>query len=91
MRGKETHPRHPWKSWEKPHKKSPIPGTPENPGRNLTKLRICLLVVGFVVGSDKPRRNPLQPAGAKSARAARNIFKFKSFFAVVQSLRGSYG
>ena len=30
-------PRDPRKSWKEPHKESPIPGTPGNPEKNLTK------------------------------------------------------
>ena len=49
---------------QKPHNLCPIPGTRENPGKNLTILRICLLLV-VVVGcccccADKLCRGPLR-------------------------------
>ena len=69
-------PRDPWKSWKKPHNLRTIPGTleilektsqsadhprdPENPGKNLTILRICLVVVVVVGFADKLCRDPLR-------------------------------
>ena len=46
----EPHPRDLRKSWKKPHNLSLISETAENPGKNLTILRICLLLVGWLVG-----------------------------------------
>ena len=54
------HPRDPRKSWKKPHNLGPIPRTPENPGKNLTILRMCLLVGWLLVGADKLCRRPLR-------------------------------
>ena len=58
----EPHPLDPRKSWKKPHNLSPIARIPENPGKNLTILRICLVgwLVGWLVGSDKLCRGPLR-------------------------------
>ena len=42
-------PADPWKSWKKPHNLRTITGTPEILEKNLTILRICLLVVELVV------------------------------------------
>ena len=47
---------------KKPHNLSPIPWTAGNPGKSLTILRSCLVVVGWLllVGSDNLCRGPLR-------------------------------
>ena len=76
----EPYPRDPRKSWKKPHNLSPIPGTPGNPRKNLTILRICLVVVVVVVGWFRQAvQRP--PAGAKKiANVVICIVKFEEQF-----------
>ena len=54
------HPRDPRKSRKKPHNLSAIPGIPENPGKNLTILRICLVGCCWWLAADKLCRGPLR-------------------------------
>ena len=53
------------KSWKKPHNLCPIPGTRENPGKNLTILRICLVGCWLLVGCRQAVQRP--PAGANKS------------------------